>query len=179
MNRGDAAAATRTFRGDESRRRRGRDADIPWRRVSRPRPRARGRFNLRRADGVAVAPDPRRVDDSARRGPHKNAEAAQRDAARYRNHDRRHRREVLPVHLVPAHRGPRRTRRWSRRGARGRPPCVGRAGLDLRFDCGVAATTSPRLVVVASIGDLQIAASRRSVSAQATTSSATPGDSGP
>ena len=30
-NRGDAAAATWIFRGDESRRRRGRDVDIPWR----------------------------------------------------------------------------------------------------------------------------------------------------
>ena len=30
-NRGGAAAATWTFRGDESRRRRGRDVDIPWR----------------------------------------------------------------------------------------------------------------------------------------------------
>ena len=36
-NRGDAAATTRTFRGDESRRRRGYDADIPQRRVSRRR----------------------------------------------------------------------------------------------------------------------------------------------
>ena len=31
MYRGDAAAATRIFRGDESRRRRGCDMDIPWR----------------------------------------------------------------------------------------------------------------------------------------------------
>ena len=31
---GDPAAATRIFRGDASRRRRGRDADIPWRRVA-------------------------------------------------------------------------------------------------------------------------------------------------
>ena len=29
-SRGAAAAATRIFRGDESRRRRGRDVDIPW-----------------------------------------------------------------------------------------------------------------------------------------------------
>ena len=35
--RGDAAAATWIFRGDESRRCRGRDADIPWRRESRRR----------------------------------------------------------------------------------------------------------------------------------------------
>ena len=33
INRGDAAAATWIVRGDASRRRRGRDADIPWRRV--------------------------------------------------------------------------------------------------------------------------------------------------
>ena len=33
MNRGDAAATTWLFRGDESRRRRGRDVDNPWRRV--------------------------------------------------------------------------------------------------------------------------------------------------
>ena len=40
MNRGDAAAATWIFSGDESRQRRGRDADIPWRRVAAtPRPR--------------------------------------------------------------------------------------------------------------------------------------------
>ena len=34
MNRGDAAAGTRIFSGDESRRRRGRDADVPWPRVA-------------------------------------------------------------------------------------------------------------------------------------------------
>ena len=34
MNRGDAAAATRIVRGDKSRRRRGRDADIQWRPTS-------------------------------------------------------------------------------------------------------------------------------------------------
>ena len=40
MNRGGAAAATRIVRRDESRRRRGWDADSPWRRVpAAPRPR--------------------------------------------------------------------------------------------------------------------------------------------
>ena len=34
--RGDAAAATRAFRGDESRRRLGRDVDIPWRLAAAP-----------------------------------------------------------------------------------------------------------------------------------------------
>ena len=34
MNRGDAAAATWTFRGDESRRCRGCYVNIPWRRVA-------------------------------------------------------------------------------------------------------------------------------------------------
>ena len=46
MTRGGATAATWTFRGDESRRRRGRDADIPWSRRRRGRDadiRSRGR----------------------------------------------------------------------------------------------------------------------------------------
>ena len=43
-SRGDAAAATWIFRGDESRRRRGRDADIPWGKV------ARLRYSARRPD---------------------------------------------------------------------------------------------------------------------------------
>ena len=34
MNRGDAAAGTWIFHGDESRRRRGCDVDIPWRQVA-------------------------------------------------------------------------------------------------------------------------------------------------
>ena len=37
MSRGDAAAATSIFSGDESRRRRGRDVDIQWRQVARLR----------------------------------------------------------------------------------------------------------------------------------------------
>ena len=37
MNRGDAAAATWILRADESRRRRGCDADIPWTRIARRR----------------------------------------------------------------------------------------------------------------------------------------------
>ena len=42
MHRGGATAGTRIVRGDESRRRRGRDADGPWRRVAAPPRLARG-----------------------------------------------------------------------------------------------------------------------------------------
>ena len=55
--RGDAAAATWIFRGDGSRRRRGRDADIPWRRESRRRRGWDADIPRRR---VATTPRPRR-----------------------------------------------------------------------------------------------------------------------
>ena len=69
-SRGNAAAATRIFRGGGSRRRRGRDVDIPWRRFAATR-RRRGRDADRRRRGcdakisqrrVAETPRPRRGD---------------------------------------------------------------------------------------------------------------------
>ena len=65
-SRGDAAAATRIFRRDASRRRRGRDADIPQRRVAAtPRPR-RGYFvETRRGDAGSEPDRPRRSDAQA------------------------------------------------------------------------------------------------------------------
>ena len=75
--RGGAAAATWLFRGDNSRRRRGRDVDVPGRRVAAaPRPRrARSvetgaRLRYFAADGYAAFWGYRgRVEISARRGP--------------------------------------------------------------------------------------------------------------
>ena len=56
-SRGGAAAATRIFRGDESRRRRGYDVDIPWRRVAAaPR--------LRRGYSVETTPRLQRVNSA-------------------------------------------------------------------------------------------------------------------
>ena len=53
--RGDAACATWIFRGDESRRRRGRDVDLPWRRVeATPRPRREQSVEASRGDAAAA-----------------------------------------------------------------------------------------------------------------------------
>ena len=54
-SRGDAAAATWIFHGDESRRRRGRDVDIPWRRVAAtPRPQRGYSVETSRGDAAAA-----------------------------------------------------------------------------------------------------------------------------
>ena len=58
-SRGDAAdsrelAGTRLFRGDESRRRRGRELDIPWGRVAAP-PRPRAGYSVETSRGAGAA----------------------------------------------------------------------------------------------------------------------------
>ena len=62
-SRGAAAAATWKVRGDESRRRRGRDVDIPWRRdAAPPRPRRGQSVETRRRGRDADIPRPRGRD---------------------------------------------------------------------------------------------------------------------
>ena len=67
-SRGDAAAATRTFRGDESRRRRGRDADVPRREVApwtfRGEQVARLRYGLARGAASCLTDENARFDET-------------------------------------------------------------------------------------------------------------------